>query len=170
MPRPRRTASPPKDTQAYRHPDADLPVCPEIGSQAQFMQARQPINRFDSALAPELNWDVQDSAGETAEHLTAQLWDLGPRASDVAAQPAYLRRDHEVAQIKTQITETHRRLRSFSGPFLNRSGKTERLSLDVSTLPLCVHERMSASAVLATHARPVFLPRTGLWKKLEETR
>ena len=33
-----------------------------------------------------------------------------------------------------------------SGPFLNWAGKAERLSFDVPTLPLFVHERLSTKA------------------------
>jgi adenine-specific DNA-methyltransferase len=88
MPRPRKATPPtPKDAQAYRHPDADLPARPEIGAQAHFKKAKPPTTyRFDSSLAPELNW----------------------------------------------------------------SGKAERLSFDVPTLPLFIHERLSTKAILET--------------------
>ena len=35
-------------------------------------------------------------------------------------------------------------------PFLNWAGKAERLSFDVPTLPLFVHERLSTKAILET--------------------
>ena len=38
------------------------------------------------------------------------------------------------------------RLKALSGPFLNWAGKAERLSFDVPTLPLFVHERLSTKA------------------------
>jgi adenine-specific DNA-methyltransferase len=37
-----------------------------------------------------------------------------------------------------------------SRPFLNWAGKAERLSFDVPTLPLFVHERLSTQAILET--------------------
>jgi adenine-specific DNA-methyltransferase len=37
-----------------------------------------------------------------------------------------------------------------SGPFLNWAGKAERLSFDVPTLPLFVHERLSTKAIIDT--------------------
>src|SRR5581483_7940193 len=48
------------------------------------------------------------------------------------------------------------RLKAISRPFLNWAGKAERLSFDVPTLPLFVHERLSTKAILETlsgHAR-----------------
>ncbi len=37
-----------------------------------------------------------------------------------------------------------------SRPFLNWAGKAERLSFDVPTLPLFVHERLSTKAIIET--------------------
>jgi adenine-specific DNA-methyltransferase len=48
------------------------------------------------------------------------------------------------------------RLKALSRPFLDWAGKAERLSFDVPTLPLFVHERLSTKAILETlkgHAR-----------------
>jgi adenine-specific DNA-methyltransferase len=41
-------------------------------------------------------------------------------------------------------------LKAMSKPFLNWSGKAERLSFDVPTLPLFIHERLSTKAILET--------------------
>ena len=46
--------------------------------------------------------------------------------------------------------ETVRTLKSIERPFLNWAGKAERLSFDVPTLPLFVHERLSTQAILET--------------------
>jgi hypothetical protein len=68
MPRARKTPSPTPDAQSYRYPDADLPARPEIGAQAHFKKAKPPATyRFDSSLAPELNWDGQNPAREAGE-------------------------------------------------------------------------------------------------------
>ena len=42
------------------------------------------------------------------------------------------------------------RLKALSKPFLDWAGKAERLSFDVPTLPLFVHERLSTKAILET--------------------
>jgi len=103
MARPRKTSSTPKTAQSYRHAEADLAARPEIGAQAHFKMVKPPTKyRFDSSLAPSLEWDGQNSARETAEHLIAQLSDLGLRAAALAAQPASNERDRELTQIKAQ--------------------------------------------------------------------
>ena len=43
-------------------------------------------------------------------------------------------------------------LKAMSRPFLNWSGKAERLSFDVPTLPLFIHERLSTKAIIETLA------------------
>lgn len=44
MPRQRNTSSSPQDAQSYRHPDADLPVRPEIGAQAHFKMCSNDLS------------------------------------------------------------------------------------------------------------------------------
>ena len=41
-------------------------------------------------------------------------------------------------------------MQGLSKPFLNWAGKAERLSFDVPTLPLFIHERLSTKAILET--------------------
>jgi adenine-specific DNA-methyltransferase len=60
--------------------------------------------------------------------------------------------DVEVAGLRDAVE----RLKTLSRPFLDWAGKAERLSFDVPTLPLFVHERLSTKAILETlkgHAR-----------------
>jgi adenine-specific DNA-methyltransferase len=68
----------------------------------------------------------------------------------LAIQPASSKRDQEIANRKSQLANLQTRLRAISGPFLNWSGKAERLSFDVPTLPLFIHERLSTKAILET--------------------
>ena len=63
MARPRKAGPTTKNAQTYRHPESDLPARPEIGAQAHFKKAKPPTKyRFDSSLAPDLNWDGQNPA------------------------------------------------------------------------------------------------------------
>jgi adenine-specific DNA-methyltransferase len=48
------------------------------------------------------------------------------------------------------LADAVERLKALSQPFLNWAGKAERLSFDVPTLPLFVHERLSTKAILET--------------------
>jgi len=157
MPRPkgassRRTASP-KTAESYAHPEADSPMRPEVGTQAQFKKKKPPQTyRYDSSLAPELEWDAQNPAREQGEALLKQIYDLGFKISDLALQPASPARDREIINHKSEIINLSQRLKSLSRPFLNWSGKAERLSFDVPTLPLFIHERLSTKAIIETLA------------------
>ncbi|MGH9345241.1 MAG: site-specific DNA-methyltransferase [Terriglobia bacterium] len=58
----------------------------------------------------------------------------------------------EILEAKSVEDAKHaaERLRAISGPFLNWAGKAERLSFDVPTLPLFVHERLSTKGIIET--------------------
>jgi adenine-specific DNA-methyltransferase len=58
--------------------------------------------------------------------------------------------------VVTGLDDALARLKALSQPFLNWAGKAERISFDVPTLPLFVHERLSTKAILEslkTHER-----------------
>jgi len=120
----------PKVAETYRHPGADSPLRPDVGTQPQFKKRKPPVTyRYDSSLSPELNWDGQNSAREAGEALIREILDAG-----------------DLAQAKAYATK----LKAMSGPFLNWAGKAERLSFDVPTLPLFVHERLSTKGIIET--------------------
>jgi adenine-specific DNA-methyltransferase len=165
MARPRKAELKPKQAQSYRYPDADLLARPEIGAQAHFKKAKPPATyRFDSSLAPELNWDGQNPAREQAERFLAeaiernaelgrQLGALkGSNANDLPAGERKALREtvSAIEQAVAGSREALAHLKAMSGPFLNWSGKAERISFDVPTLPLFVHERLSTKAILET--------------------
>ncbi len=83
------------EPRIYRHAEADLPVRPEIGTQAHFKKSKPPATYwYDSSLSPALQW----------------------------------------------------------------AGKAERISFEVPTLPLFLHERLSTKVILETlkgHKRDV---------------
>ncbi len=151
MPRQRKTNAAPKDAQSYRYPEADLAARPEIGAQAHFKKAKAPAAyRFDSSLAPALEWDGQNPSREQGEALIRELTDCGMKLAELAKQPAAPERDRQIAELRARVRAAESSLRKISGPFLNWSGKAERLSFDVPTLPLFVHERLSTKAILET--------------------
>lgn len=113
----------------YGHPDASSPLRPEVGTQAQFKKKKPPKSyRYDSSLSPSLEWDGK-GAQEAGEALLKEILDAGTLEKAKAAA---------------------KRLSAMSRPFLNWAGKAERLSFDVPTLPLFIHERLSTRAILAT--------------------
>ena len=58
--------------------------------------------------------------------------------------------------------EPARRLQALSKPFLNWAGKAERLSFEVPTLPLFVHERLSTKGIIETLKGHKLDPQLGL--------
>jgi hypothetical protein len=70
----------------YRHPEAETPLRPEVGTQAQFRKKKPPVTyRYDSSLSPALDWDGQNSAREQAEVAIRSILDLDPAPIETAA-------------------------------------------------------------------------------------
>src|SRR5438132_10874561 len=102
-----------KVAESYQHPEADLPMRPEVGTQAQFKKKKPPRTyRYDSSLSPALDWDGQNAARERGEALIREVIEAGSLEAARA---------------------TAEKLKALSGPFLNWAGKAERLSFDVPT-------------------------------------
>jgi adenine-specific DNA-methyltransferase len=117
----------------YTHPEAKLATRPDVGTQAGFRKKKPAKNyKYDSSLSPALNWDGQNPTRERGEKLIADI--LAAKSLDAA---------------KAAAAE----LEKLSRPFLDWCGKAERLSFDVPTLPLFVHERLSTQAILETLKR-----------------
>lgn len=65
-------------SESYRPPEADSPLRPEIGTQAQFRKKKSPTTyRYDSSLSPALDWDGQNAAREQGEALIRQVLEAG---------------------------------------------------------------------------------------------
>jgi adenine-specific DNA-methyltransferase len=156
----------------YRHGDKAL-ARPDVGTQSQFRQKKVPATyHYDSSISPALDWDSQNSSREKGEALIAaleaQISGLkalllpAPQAVAVAKgkkatiTPAIAASGHanpNIADIEAKLIaaqDSLSKLKALSEPFLNWSGKAERLSFDVPTLPLFVHERLSTKAILET--------------------
>ena len=122
-----------------------------MGTQPYFPKSkRKPPTRYryDSSLSPELAWDGGNAARELGEWLIGLIADpkgfenpLGHEFHDAHGEV--------VARVRT-IQEAAELLAAIARPFLNWAGKAERLSFDVPTLPLFVHERLSTKAIIET--------------------
>ena len=126
---------------------------PEVGTQPQFRKKKPPATyRYDSSLSPSLNWDGQNPARELGEWLL----DLIQRAAALPAPHAFDRpqefrtADGTVLATVRTLHEAVELLRRVGRPFLDWTGKAERLSFDVPTLPLFIHERLSTKAIVET--------------------
>jgi adenine-specific DNA-methyltransferase len=142
-----------KVAERYTHPDQTSPMRPDVGTQAQFRKKKPPKTyRYDSSLAPVLEWDGQNGSRELGEWLL----DAIGRASalkaphDFAAPEEFKAPDGRVVVTMRGLRDAVDQLKRLSKPFLNWTGKAERLSFDVPTLPLFVHERLSTKAIVDT--------------------
>ncbi len=149
----RGTSKAPPSAESYVHPEATSLLRPDVGTQAQFRKKKPPATwRYDSSLSPALDWDGGNAAREHAEWLLALIEEAAtlpdPHLFD---QPRELRdaRGSLVASV-AGLRDAVAQLRRLGRTFLNWAGKAERLSFDVPTLPLFVHERLSTKAILAT--------------------
>ncbi len=126
----RKKAAATPQADSYKHSDATSPMRPDVGTQAQFRKKRPPATyRYDSSLSPALDWDDRNPARDEGERLIREI--LQAKSLEEAKAAAA-------------------RLKTIERPFLNWAGKAERLSFDVPTLPLFVHERLSTQAILQT--------------------
>lgn len=129
------------------------PMRPDVGTQAQFRKKKAPQTyRYDSSLSPSLEWDGQNGARELGEWLLDQIG----RASALKAPHDFDKpRDFTASDGRVLLSvrglgDAVEQLKRLSKPFLNWTGKAERLSFDVPTLPLFVHERLSTKAIVDT--------------------
>jgi len=132
--------------ETYTH-DEEALLRPDVGTQAQFRKKKPPKTyRYDSSLSPALDWDGQNSARELGEWLLAQIEEASRLDPPHRFSAPRSFEGVEVAGLHDAVE----RLKAFSGPFLDWTGKAERLSFDVPTLPVFVHERLSTKAILET--------------------
>lgn len=157
------------EAKAYRHSEADSPLRPDVGTQAQFRKKKPPKTyRYDSSLSPALDWDGQNPTRELGEWLIAMI-------EKAAALPAPHTFDkpqefknsagHVISSVRG-LHDAVEQLKRLQKPFLNWTGRAERLSFDVPTLPLFVHERLSTKAIIETlksHKKQEHLKQLGLF-------
>lgn len=136
----------------YQH-TVETPMRPEVGMQAQFRKKKAPKKyRYDDSLDPALSWDGQNSARDLGEWLLGKITEASKLAAPhLFAQPQqFLGAGGEVVLTVRGLEDAVAELGNLGKPFLDWSGKAERLSMDVPTLPLFVHERLSTKAILET--------------------
>jgi adenine-specific DNA-methyltransferase len=143
-----------RSARSYGHPEASALLRPEIGMQAQFRKKKPPVAyRYDSSLSPALDWDGLNPAREQGEASIAALEERIARLSAIVDSVNGEISERDLNNAKDELAaarEDAAALKALSKPFLNWAGKAERLSFDVPTLPLFVHERLSTSAILET--------------------
>jgi hypothetical protein len=89
----------------YTHSNERAPMRPEVGVQGQFKKKKPPQKyRYDSSLAPALNWDGQNPAREQGEALLAE--------PEVGLAEVRATLDKELAALDPKLTlkELHARI------------------------------------------------------------
>jgi adenine-specific DNA-methyltransferase len=140
------------ETKTYNHSEQSHPARPDIGTEKSFKKRKPPVNyRYDSSLSPALEWD-NNTSRLLAEWLIGVIERAAKlEAPHIFAEPEmFFDADGEVVLKIRGLDEAVQRLKALSQPFLNWAGKGERLSFDVPTLPLFIHERLSTRAIIET--------------------
>jgi adenine-specific DNA-methyltransferase len=142
-----------KVAERYTHPEQTSPMRPDVGTQPQFRKKKPPKTyRYDSSLSPALAWDGQNGARELGEWLLALI----DRASPLDPphefdEPQEFRSpDGRVVVTVRGLRDAVDQLKRLSKPFLDWAGKAERLSFDIPTLPLFIHEHLSTKTIVDT--------------------
>ena len=162
-----------KVAKGYTHPHQTLLMRPEVGTQAQFRKKKPPVTyRYDSSLSPALDWDGGNGARELGEWLLSVIERAAAlQAPHVLPSPAEFKTsDGHVALSVLSLQEAVDHLKRLGRPFLDWTGKAERLSFDVPTLPLFVHERLSTKAIVETLVGHKTDKQTDFWELLGDPR
>lgn len=125
---------------------------PEVGTQAQFKKRKAPKTyRYDSSLDPALSWDdgASRTIGEWLLGLIVEASKL-PSPHRFSEPRRFLGSGNAVLMTVNGLGDAVKELQGLGKPFLDWAGKAERLSMDVPTLPLFIHERLSTQAILQT--------------------
>lgn len=141
------------EAKAYTHTGSDVALRPEVGTQPQFRKKKPPVTyRYDSSLSPSLDWDGQNAAREQGEWLLAMIEQAAalPAPHRFTTPQEFTSNDGRAVLTVHGLQDAVEQLKRLGQPFLNWAGKAERLSFDVPTLPLFVHERLSTKAIIET--------------------
>ncbi len=163
-------------TETYKHPQADLALRPEVGTQPQFRKRKPPATyRYDSSLAPALDWDGRNSVREHGEWLLALIEEASrlPAPHEFGGPREFRGADGKVLANCRGLHDAVEQLKRLGRPFLDWAGKAERLSFDVPTLPLFVHERLSTMAIVETlkgHTKEARGPQLGMFEMFGDPR
>jgi adenine-specific DNA-methyltransferase len=143
----------PKPAKSYKHSEATSPMRPEVGTQTRFKKKLAPAKfRYDDSLSPSMEWDGQNPARDNGEWLLGLIEEASTLPAPHHFVPAreLKNSEGEVVASVTGLRDAVAQLKAIGKPFLNWSGKAERTSFEVPSLPLFIHERLSTKAILET--------------------
>jgi adenine-specific DNA-methyltransferase len=137
-------------TKDYRHKQETV-ARPDAGAAPRFRAKKESVTyRYDSSLSPALDWDTSP-ARDMAIWLLSVIEEAAVLPNQTLPTPRELRgADGSVLLRITGLQDALAAMKRMQAPFLNWTGKAERLSFEVPTLPLFVHERLSTEAIVKT--------------------
>jgi adenine-specific DNA-methyltransferase len=143
-------ADPAASVKNYRHKQ-EATARPDVGAAPRFRVKKETATyRYDSSLSPALDWDTAPSRDIAAWLLTA-IEDAAALPDQIFPAARELRGADGMVLLRVGgLQDALAALKRMQAPFLNWTGKAERLSFDVPTLPLFVHERLSTAAIVKT--------------------
>lgn len=115
--------------ETYQHPEADLALRPEVGTQPQFRKEKPPVTyRYDSSLSPALEWDGKNPVREQGEWLLAPIDEAArlPAPQEFAEPRIFRRDDGAVIATCRGLRDAIEQLKRLGKPFLNWAGKAEQ--------------------------------------------
>lgn len=122
-----------KATEVYKHPEAELLLRPEVGTQAQFRKKKLPKKyRYDDSLSPVMEWDGQNSARIKGEWLLGMIEQASRLEAPHTFGESQNLKDSSGAIVATVtgLQDAVEQLKRIERPFLDWAGKAERLSFD----------------------------------------
>jgi hypothetical protein len=103
--------------ESYRYPEAESPLRPEAGTQAQFRKKKPPATyHYDSSLSPALEWDGQNGARDLGEWLIACIRDaasLNPPHAFEKPRELVLNDGSLRATVRDLQDDTHKNVEAF---------------------------------------------------------
>ena len=126
-------------TASYQHPDAHALIRPEAGAQTRFKKKKPAATwRYDSSLAPELQWDALNPAREQGEaHIAsvqAALANVQNTLATLQAQLAAAKPSQPAAELHQLLHQAQAQLAQLQNEPL-RSGRDAAAALKALSRP-----------------------------------
>ena len=132
-------------TASYQHPEAKALIRPEAGAQTRFKKKKSAATwRYDSSLAPELQWDAQHPAREQGEAhiaaLQAALHQVQATLADVQKQLTTAQASPPATELQALLQAAHAQLAHLQSEPL-RAGALCHFVWNVTSSPMCGQPR-----------------------------
>ncbi len=177
-------AAPKEDTsrpiEQYAHTDKQRLNNPPVGLVTPDSENRESrkVYRYDPHLDPALSFDPQPIRQDVADAIHEGLREADSSAKPDKGRPAATLAEAKWAETQARLVQTEEALararkalltlRKMQEPFVNWAGKAERLTFEVPTVSLHVHERIDPRTIIEAVRRKEEKRQPGLFDMLPE--